>query len=114
MEQMSSGKMPGWVKSIMPDMNHFEEMVTKAYENRIPILLTSLLAAGLCLAGAIQMRKRKKQGFLLYTIGELLPIAITAFFIGTFMLTGTFMYIGIAIGVLFIIMYAGQRKYMTM
>ena len=110
MEKMNSGQMPGWVKGIMPDMTHFEEMVTKTYENRVPILLLGLVSLGLCFVGAMQMRKRKKEGFLLYTIGELLPIATAAIFIGTFMLTGFAMYIGYAIALIFILLYANQRK----
>lgn len=112
-EKMNSGTMPSWAKNMMPDMSHFEEMVTKAYENRIPILLLTLAATALCFIGATQMRKMKKQGFVLYTIGEILPFFTSAFFIGTFVLTGTFAYVGYAIALLFILLYAGQRKNMV-
>ena len=113
MEQMSSAKMPAWIKGMMPDMAHFEEMVTKSYENRIPILLLSLIAATLCIVGAIQMRKRKKQGYLLYIVGELLPFFIIAFFIGMFSFSGIGFMIGISFTVLFILLYTMQRKNLT-
>ena len=110
MEQMQNPKMPGWAKAIMPDPAHFEDMTTKNYENRVPILITTLIATGLCFVGALQMRKRKKQGYILYVVGELLPLVCTIFFIGTYMLTGVFGMIGIGIALLFIILYTAQRK----
>ncbi len=113
MEQMSSSKMPAWAKSFMPDMAHFEQMVTNSYNNRIPILLLALIAAALCIAGAVQMRKRKKQGFLLYTIGELLPFVSLAFFVGFFALSGVGFYVSVFFAVLFILLYSFQRKYLT-
>ncbi len=112
-EQMNSASMPAWAKSMMPDMAHFDEMVTKSYENRIPILLLGLIAAGLCIIGAVQMRKRKKQGFLLYTIGELLPFLTSAFFIGIFALSGMGFYIGAFFSALFILLYSLHRKHLT-
>ena len=113
LEKMNSPEMPAFAKSMMPDPAHFEEMVTKSYENRIPILLISLIAVGLCIAGAMQMRKRKKQGYLLYVIGELLPFVAMIFFIGTFVLTGAGGMIGIGIALLFIILYTMQRKHLV-
>ena len=95
---------------MMPDMSHFEEMVTRAYENRLPILILSLVAIGLSLYGVLQMRKLKKQGFLFYVIGELLPFLTGAFFIGTFTLSGTFAVVGYVIAAIFIILYASHRK----
>jgi magnesium-transporting ATPase (P-type) len=90
-EQMNSGKMPSWAKSMMPDMTHFEEIA-------------------LCFYGVMQMRKLKKQGFLFYVIGELLPFLTSAFFIGTFTLAGTYAVVGFVIAAIFIILYATQRK----
>ena len=113
LEKMSDPNIPKFFKSIMPDPAHFEEMVTKSYENRIPILLISLVAVGLCIAGAMQMRKRKKQGYLLYVVGELLPFIAMIFFIGTFVLTGVGGIVGICIAVLFILLYTMQRKHLV-
>ena len=112
MEQMSSNKMPSWAKGLMPDMAHFEEMVTKSYENRIPILLLSIVAVALCLVGALQMRKRKKQGYLLYVIGEILPFFISAFFVGMFMFSGAGFIFGVVLTALFILLYTLQRKHL--
>ncbi len=42
--------------------------------NWIAYLAPSLIGIALCVYGAIQMRKLKKQGFYAYVIGEILPI----------------------------------------
>jgi hypothetical protein len=48
----------------------------KQYEHRTEILIIAFIAALLCVYGALQMRKLKKQGFVFYTAGELLfPLA---------------------------------------
>jgi hypothetical protein len=112
-EQMNSENMPGWVKSMMGDPERMVKMITKSYENRIPIILLSLVAIALCFYGALQMRKLKKQGFLLYTIGELLPFLTQVLFIGAFSLSGFAMYFGIGIAALFILLYSMQRKYLV-
>jgi len=111
-EQMNSDSMPGWVKSLMGDPETMIKTITKSYENRIPILLMSLVAVALCVYGAIQMRQLKKQGFLFYTIGELLPFLTQFLFIGAFTFAGVGMYFFVAIALLFIILYAGQRKHL--
>jgi len=112
-EQMNSENMPGWVKSMMGDPEKMIKMITKSYENRIPIVLLSLVAVALCFYGALQMRKLKKQGFLLYTIGELLPFLTQVLFIGAFSLSGFAMYFGVGIAALFILLYSMQRKYLV-
>lgn len=111
-EQMYSENMPGWLKSMMGDPENMIKMITKSYENRIPIVLLSLVAAGLCLYGALQMRKLKKQGFLFYTIGELLPFLTQFLFIGAFAFSGFMMYFFIALAALFILLYSMQRKHL--
>jgi uncharacterized membrane protein len=112
MEQMNSGSMPSWLKSIMPNMTHFEEMVTKSYENRIPIFILTVVAAILCIVGAMQMRKRQKQGYLFYVIGEILPLIVSTFFIGFFTLSGGGGIFGIGLTLLFVILYTMQRKHL--
>lgn len=112
MAQMSSAEMPGWAKSMMPNMEHYEEMITNSYENRLPILVLSIVAAGLCIYGAMQMRALKKQGYLFYVIGQLLPFATSALFIGTFAFAGTAFMVITAITLLFIVLYTLHRKYL--
>ena len=113
MAQMNSDSMPGWVKSLMGDPENMVATITKSFENRIPILLLSLVAIALCFYGALQMRQLKKQGYLFYIIGELLPFVTQILFIGAFSLMGVGAYIGIGIAVLFILLYTMQRKHLV-
>jgi hypothetical protein len=112
-ERMSSGEMPSWAKSMMPDMDHYEEMLTKNLENKIPMLIIGLVAIALCFYGALQMRKLKKQGFIIYLVGQVLPFLNTALFVGLFMFSGIAFLFGTGITVLFILLYLTQRKHLV-
>ena len=112
-EQMKSAETPKFLKSMMGDPANFEQTVIKSYENRIPILLLSLVAVALCFVGAMQMRKRKKQGYLLYVIGELIPFITIAFFIGFFALSGFTFIFSVVIAVVFILLYTMQKKHLV-
>ena len=76
---------------------------------KLPILILSLVALSLCLYGAIEMRKRKKQGYILWLIGEILPIGTSLLFIGMLSMKGIGL-IGIFIPLLFIILYTVNKK----
>ncbi|HVS97652.1 MAG TPA: hypothetical protein VHE54_14260 [Puia sp.] len=101
---------PDWVKNLQgPDPIG---TARRTLDNKLPILLLGLVATGLCLYGAILMRKWKKNGFTIYTIGELLPLLTGYLFIGASTLTGfrgvmAFFFTG-----LFIILYATQLKHL--
>jgi hypothetical protein len=112
-EQMNSGKIPSWMKSFMPDMTHYEEMATNSFENRLPIMILGIVAAALCLWGGIEMRKRKKQGFLFYTIGSFLPFITSALFVGIFSITNGISVFMIVLTLLFVGLYAMQRKHLS-
>ena len=109
-ELLDSGKMneaPGWAKGmISPEMLDLQQ---KAVENKLPILILTLVAGALCLYGAFEMRKRKKQGYIFWLIGELLPVAATVLFLGTASLQG-FGLIALFIPLIFIILYTVNRK----
>jgi hypothetical protein len=84
------------------------EATLKQYEYRYLMLIVSLTGAALCIYGAFQMRKRKKIGFTVYTIGEFLLPLVTLAVIGIF--SAAF---GLAIAVIFFILFAVQRKHLT-
>jgi hypothetical protein len=88
-------------------------MALKTLENRTPILLLSLVSVGLCLYGALEMRKRKKAGFSIYLIGEILPIITTFIFIGIGLLSTFTMTLAFLFPILFIILYATQLKHLS-
>lgn len=109
-KQFQSDEMPGFAKNLIGDPNDFMELVTKSYENRVPILLLSLVAIGLCLVGAMQMRKLKKQGYVLYVIGQAIPFVTMLAFIGSVAFGGLPAMISIAFTLLFVLLYTFQRK----
>jgi hypothetical protein len=89
------------------------EIARKSLENRLPLLLLGLVGYALCLYGAIQMRALKKQGFSIYVIGEIVPIAASLIFIGTAALMGWAIAFALLFPAIFIILYATQVKYMS-
>ena len=102
--------MPAFAKKMMsPEML---EIARKSYENRVPITLIALVGIALCVVGALQMRKLKAQGYLLYVIGEILPLISSLIFLGVGALTGIMGIISIGLVVLFIVLYTMQRKYL--
>ena len=89
------------------------EITKISYENRYLLLISGLVFTTMCLIGAIQMRKRKKTGYTIYTIGELAPIVISAIIFG-FSLFGSFMVLFSSVfAILFVILYATQLKNMN-
>jgi hypothetical protein len=103
-------QMPGFMKNMMgPDP---VGMAHRQLENRVEILLLSLVAALLCLYAAILMRKLKKTGFSIYIIGDLLPFLTLYLFMGMGAISGFTALFGIAITILFVILYATQLKYL--
>jgi ribose/xylose/arabinose/galactoside ABC-type transport system permease subunit len=90
------------------------EMIKKTYENRMMILIFALVGVALCFYGAMQMRNLKKQGYLIYVVGEILPIISFAVFIGFGSLFGGItMIFSTLIAVVFIILYTLQRKHLV-
>lgn len=102
---------PAYLKSMMgPDML---ENMRKQKESKIPILVVTLLGAGLCLFGAIEMRKQKSQGYILWVVGEFLPIIATGLFVGFGMMFSGFALIFMSIPIIFLILYTVNRKHLT-
>lgn len=88
------------------------EMAKKQYENRYLLLIVNLLATGLCLFGAIEMRKMRKNGFYLWLTGELLPILITFAIIGFNLMGGIVLIASLLVSGVFIVLYGLQVKHM--
>jgi uncharacterized membrane protein len=98
----------------LADMQKGRAAIELASQNMIPMIAINLAGIILCFIGALWMRKFKKDGFWMYTAGELAPL------LGTFLIMGTVQYtsiwsviFGIGIPVLFVVLYAMQRKYLT-
>ncbi len=100
---------PDWAKKMAgPEMM---ELMQKGIENRIPILVIGLISAGLCIYGALEMRKLKKQGYFLWLIGELLPWVGTIIFVGT-LFFATWLKWMLIFPIIFILLYTAQRKHL--
>jgi hypothetical protein len=77
-------------------------------------MIVGIIAAVLCIVGAIMMRKFKKDGFWIYAGGEILPLIAGFILMGTAQYTGvTSVIAGVGLPLLFIILYLMQRKYLT-
>jgi hypothetical protein len=105
MEKVESLQRQSKVKQFRGFFKWYYASTLKQYEHRTEMLFIVSIAALLCIYGALQMRKLKKQGFAFYTVGELLfPLA-------TFILidfwSSAFSFVVAAI---FIALYSVQHK----
>lgn len=101
---------PAWARNLQgPDP---AGVIQRTYDNRFPICVLTLIAAVLCIIGAMQMRKLKKAGFYIYLIGELLPWITSFIFIGTIAFGGLGIIFGLLFTSVFIILYATQIKHL--
>lgn len=66
----SQDGLPEWAQNLM---GASLEMSEKLCDNRLTMMIVALVAGSLCLMGAIYMRRRKKTGFMLYSVGEFIP-----------------------------------------
>ncbi len=90
------------------------ELIKKQYDNRLMIMLLGLVGVALCFYGAMQMRNLKKQGYLIYVVGELLPVITTAIFVGFGSLFGGMaILLSLLVPVVFIALYTTQRKFLV-
>jgi len=96
------------------DMETSRQGIEKMMSHKLPLIVIGLVGIGLCFYGALSMRKLKKDGFYIYTIGEIVPIIVTTFLLGfSTQFNGVTSYIfGLAIPVLFVILYARNLKYL--
>ena len=77
-----------------------------AMEHARTLAIIQILANLLCLFGVLKMWKLKKQGFYLYTVGELVPPIAGIILVGGIMATG------LIIPLLFVILYGVNLKHM--
>src|SRR5262249_28708284 len=103
-------QMPSFLKNMMGP--HPEEYLRNNLDNRLPILLITVVGAILCIYGAMMMRQLKKAGFGIYVIGELLPFLSIFLFIGLGNSGMGGLIFGCVIALVFILLYASQLKHM--
>jgi hypothetical protein len=93
-------------------MSGATDVIKKQYENRTILLLLAVVCAAVCFYGAMQMRNRKAMGFNIYVAGELIYPIVSMILIGLGGF-GAFGAIGLIFPIVFVILYAMQRKYLT-
>jgi hypothetical protein len=86
------------------------DIAYKSCENKLPILIMSLVCVTLCIVGAIMMRKLNKKGYFIYLIGEIVPILGMMVLVGMSM--GFLSIITLIFPVVFLILYGTQLKHM--
>jgi len=86
------------------------EMAQVGFDHKTLLLTVNLVCIALCLIGAIQMRKLKKSGFFIYTIGELAPVFLLAGLISS--LSNINFLFSVFFAFLFVILYVTQLKYL--
>ena len=98
----------------MADMQKSKAAIELALQNVVPIMIIGLVGIALCFVGALWMRKFKRDGFWLYAAGELAPVIAGIIIMGTAQFTGIMSIVfGVGIPVIFVILYAIQRKHLT-
>jgi len=98
-------------KLVQSMLSQSAQMIKKQYDNRTMIMILALAGIALCFYGAMQMRNLKKQGFLVYVIGELMPLLSFAIFVGFGgLFAGIGMIFTLLLAAVFIILYATQLK----
>lgn len=103
-------KLPEFAKKMMSQ--DMIDMMQKQADNKLPVFIFGLVGAILCFWGALEMRKRKMNGYYYWLVGEILPLVGTPIFVGMSMYKG-FGAIGVIFPIVFIILYTTQRKHLT-
>jgi hypothetical protein len=99
---------PSWAKKMAgPEV---QEMMRQALDNKVPLLIIGLVAVSLCVYGAVQMRKLRKEGYFIWLVGEILPFISAAIFMSALFST-IYIYFSL-FPLLFIILYTVQRKHL--
>ena len=95
------------------DAEASKKVIELTQANMTPLLLIGAAGIVLCFIGALMMRKLKKDGFLIYVAGQVLPIVGSLALLGMAQFTGATSYIMFLIPIVFIILYSMQRKYLV-
>jgi hypothetical protein len=98
----------------LADMEKGRQAIELAKQNVIPIMAIGMVGIILCFVGALWMRKLKKDGFWMYVAGQVAPLLGSVFIMGTAQYNSiSNIALGIAIPLVFILLYATQRKYLV-
>ena len=82
------------------------------FENKYLFAIISLIGVGLCVFGAVEMRKMKKTGFYAYVSGQMLPLLASLAITGWNIASGSTFIVSFLFYGIFILIYAFQLKHM--
>jgi len=82
------------------------------FENKYLFAIISLIGVGLCVFGAVEMRKMKKPGFYAYVSGQMLPLLASLAITGWNIASGSTFIVSFLFYGIFILIYAFQVKHM--
>lgn len=94
----------------LADLAKARDLIELQIANAIPLMIIMLVGIGLRFVGALQMRKLKKDGFLFYVAGHIIPLVGTTVIMGLSQLKEGGYYVGVVIAGLFIFLYSKERK----
>ncbi len=90
----------------------YVDMIDQLVESYMAMNLTALLAQLLNVTGAALMWKLKRNGFYLYTLGQLITIVMPMVFFGFNLIGGIMIASGAIFSILFLVLYGTQLKHM--
>ena len=94
----------------LADFAKSREIIETMVANMIPLMIIGLVGIALRFFGALTMRKLKKDGFLFYVAGHILPLIGTIVILGISQFKEPGSYVGIILAGLFIFLYSKERK----
>ena len=97
----------------LADMDRARQIMDVTQQNMIPLMVIGFIGIVLCFVGALWMRKLRKDGYWLYVAGELLPVIGSIILLGKYEFADWKSYIGLAVPIVFIILYTAQKKYLV-
>ncbi len=107
--QASISTMPKFMRQLYNE--RFFGAMRDIEANKQLLFIVALVAVGLCFWGALQMRQLKKQGFVFYAIGELLPFVAVVAFCGLNVFTPLLLF-GLFFPAIMLLLYTIQRKHL--
>jgi hypothetical protein len=110
-KQLASGR--DFTAKELASLEKGKEAIALTQQHLIPLMTIGMIGIALCLVGALWMRKLKKDGFWLYTAGELAPVIGGAIILGFEQYKSIGSLFQIIIPIVWVLLYAFQRKYLT-
>lgn len=112
MQQSMEGADPQMQKFLLQIMTAFQDMIQTGVAHASALSTGELAAAGLSLLGAFWMFRLQKKGFYIYVIAKIIGVFVPLIIFGFNLLTIILYGFVAVIGVLFIVLYNMNRKYM--